>query len=94
MPRLFFLATVTMIKYPVITFLGVYKSAACSRTELSQAMLVVGYGTKSGRWLWDGDFWTLKNSWGTSWGEDGYMRVARNLNNMCGVATEASFPLL
>ena len=33
------------------------------------------------------------DSWGKDWGEDGYFRMARNENDMCGLATDASFPL-
>ena len=39
-------------------------------------------------------YWTLKNSWSEFWGEDGYMRIAREPAEMCGVGSEAYFPVL
>lgn len=70
---------------------GVYNEQACGNAEkdLTHGMLAVGYGTEIG-----GSYWIVKNSWGNSWGSDGYVKIARNDNNLCGIATKASYPLV
>ncbi|KAI0233450.1 Digestive cysteine proteinase 2 [Lamellibrachia satsuma] len=68
---------------------GVFSDSSCSKTSPNHAMLIVGYGTHKGK-----KYWLLKNSWGTSWGLDGYMMLARDSGNMCGVASYASYPIV
>lgn len=70
---------------------GVYYSEACQNSEdkLDHALLVIGYGEENGQ-----PYWLVKNSWGTTWGEDGFAKIARNKDNHCGIATKASYPVI
>jgi cathepsin L len=69
---------------------GVYYEPSCSSYNLDHAVLVVGYGsTGTGS-----DYWIVKNSWGTGWGQDGYIWMARNANNNCGIASDATYPVV
>nr|XP_043620364.1 zingipain-2-like [Erigeron canadensis] len=68
---------------------GVF-SGRCG-TDLDHAITAVGYGTTM-----DGtDYWLMKNSWGESWGENGYIRIQRDAaeEGLCGIAKDASYPI-
>ncbi|KAE8588047.1 hypothetical protein XENTR_v10022306 [Xenopus tropicalis] len=67
---------------------GVYYDPYCT-TNLDHSVLVVGYGTDNGN-----DYWLVKNSWGAGYGDKGYIKMARNRNNHCGIAQEAVFPTI
>ena len=68
-------------------------TAKCG-TNLDHAVLLVGYGTDEK----NQNYYILKNSWGESWGEEGYMYLARgNYNNgegQCGVLMAGAYPIL
>lgn len=71
---------------------GIYYEPKCHRSadQLDHAMLAVGFSTdKRGK-----EYFIVKNSWGTDWGEAGYIKMAKNRRNHCGIATEATYPLV
>lgn len=66
---------------------GVYYEPKCGNKEenLDHAVLAVGYGTINGK-----DYWLIKNSWSTYWGNDGYVLMSAQDNN-CGVMTTPTY---
>uniref|UniRef100_A0A0E0IHZ7 Uncharacterized protein n=1 Tax=Oryza nivara TaxID=4536 RepID=A0A0E0IHZ7_ORYNI len=70
---------------------GVY-TGPCG-TRLAHAVTVVGYGTDASS---GAKYWTIKNSWGQSWGERGYIRILRDVGGpgLCGVTLDIAYPTL
>ena len=63
---------------------GVITSSACG-TQLDHGVLAVGYGTEGGQ-----DYFLVKNSWGPSWGAEGYVKIGAA--NVCGILAQPSYP--
>ena len=72
---------------------GIYSDLDCG-FQLDHGVLLVGYGYDL---LNDMDYWIIKNSWGPTWGENGYIRIQRNIDDergLCGVAMQPSIPIV
>jgi C1A family cysteine protease len=73
---------------------GVITSSSCG-TELDHGVLIVGYGTEPETQI---DYWLVKNSWSSSWGDEGYVKIERsdstNDIGICGIAAQPSFPIV
>jgi len=71
---------------------GIIKDESCGR-NLDHGVLIVGYGEENGD-----KYWIVKNSWGENWGENGYVRILRSDKEfdpgICGIAMQASFPIV
>merc|ERR550537_1699039 len=69
---------------------GVLSSAGCG-TQLDHGVLVVGYGELSGK-----KYWKVKNSWGASWGQEGFVLLARGMGSAgeCGILSQPSYPVV
>lgn len=85
---------------------GIYYEPECSPMQLDHGVLAVGYGdacldeqTEENKALCakgakHSKYFIVKNSWGTEWGDAGFIKMAANGKNHCGIATAASYPLV
>ncbi|XP_050205390.1 zingipain-2-like [Mercurialis annua] len=76
--------------YPFQLYSSGILSGFCG-VELNHGVTAVGYGASDGH-----KYWLVKNSWGTKWGESGYVRMKRGSTDkkgMCGIAADASYPI-
>ena len=71
---------------------GIYSDPDCG-DQLDHGVLVVGYGYDFFHGM---EYWIVKNSWGPKWGENGYIRMAKGIEDpkgQCGIAMDASYPV-
>ncbi|XP_070493949.1 cathepsin K-like [Chironomus tepperi] len=69
---------------------GIFYDPTCNTkcSVVNHAIVIVGYGTDP---VTKNDYWIIKNSWGTSWGKNGYGFIARNKGNQCNIACWAIY---
>jgi C1A family cysteine protease len=69
---------------------AVIDSKECG-TNLDHGVLIIGYGEEN-----DKGYWLVKNSWGLSWGDKGYVKISRNTKDneegICGILMQPSYP--
>ena len=68
---------------------GIYSDPNCNGNNINHAITVIGYGVNGE----SNEYFHIKNSWGNSWGLDGFGYIARNQGNMCGIASYGSYPV-
>eukprot|EP01132_Coremiostelium_polycephalum_P008354 gene8354-10261_t len=63
---------------------GIYDNPRCPK-EVDHVVTIIGFGTENGK-----DYWLIKNSWGTTWGEGGIGKILRGVNQ-CGIVSDHSW---
>jgi len=69
---------------------GIIDDPTCNSDEIYHGIAVVGYGADDQ----GNQYYIMKNSWGSSWGMNGFAFLARNKGNMCGVAIDACYAVV
>lgn len=69
---------------------GVIRNANCPGA-MDHSVTVVGLGVDEATGI---PYYLVKNSWGGSWGQKGYVKIARNNNNQLNIASDASYALI
>jgi len=60
---------------------GVFTNCNSNKPDINHAVLLVGYGVDAK----SGPYWTIRNSWGPRWGENGHIRIKRTVaGELCG----------
>jgi len=70
---------------------GILNDTECSTKYPNHAVLLIGYYGTDGS---DDNYWIVKNSWGSNWGEDGFVRFSANVTNICGIGMYATVPYI
>ena len=81
--------SVAIDAYGIMSYTSGIFNGPCG-TSLNHGVAAVGYGNQNGQL-----YWIVRNSWGTSWGEQGYFRMVRDLGagaGMCGIQMASSYP--
>ncbi|KAL1784803.1 cathepsin Q-like [Sigmodon hispidus] len=89
------IATGINVLYPSFYFYktGIYHEPNCNPNIINHAVLVVGYGYEVNETHVE-KYWRIRNSWGKGWGLRGYMKIAKDWNNHCGISSYAQYPIV
>lgn len=69
---------------------GIFDNSDCFTGTLDHATNVVGFGDDNGT-----EYWIMRNSWGTSWGDEGYIYIAiEDGAGICGIQLEPMYPIV
>ena len=64
---------------------GIFEDSSCPQNKANHAVIAVGYDSTE-------EYWTIRNSWGGNWGEDGHIRIAMGQNTCNCEETESTIP--